>query len=246
MDTTATIKTAKAPVQDKISPQIVGELKQEIDAMLSYAIQNGVIINTEVNNLLQNDTQGDLLNAYNLLVKNIAPVTPKSIVYINKLHDQAKDKKFLHRLPLVRNLLFLTIFFLFLFIITGMSPDVNSDSLNKGIMHNNGLSLLLNIGFLSSVAGLGVLFFLLKKISVAVHSGTLVPEESISYITQIILGIVSGLIVSEIISFYTSQPKEINMFSKTVLALIGGFSSDSLFAILQGVIDKIKSTFISE
>jgi len=227
-----------------ISPLIIAELKKEIDAMLSYAIYNGITINTNVNALLQNNTQEDLINAYNLLVKNVAPAKPKSIEYIKELRDNEEGKSFFYQLPLVRNLVLLTLLFLCFFVITGMSPDVNNDSLDKGVMNNNGLSLLLNIGFLASVSGLGVLFFLLKKVSTAVEEGTLVPEETISYVTQIILGIIAGLIISEIISFYEMKPDSINLFNKTVLALIGGFSSDSIFSILQGIIDKVKSIFI--
>lgn len=240
--TTNSLKAA----DEYISPQIISELKTEIDTMLSYAIYNGIAINTEVNTLIQNNTQGDLINAYNLLVKNVAPAKPKSINYIKKLHDEEEGKSFFYKLPLVRNLILLTLLFLFFFIITGMSPNVNNSSLAKGVMNNNGLNLLLNIGFLASVSGMGVLFYLLKKVSAAVNEGTLVPEETISYISQIILGIISGLIVSEIISFYKVDPSGINLFNKTILALIGGFSSDSIFAILQGLIDKVKSIFITK
>ena len=242
MDTT--IKTSVQVTQEYISPQIVSELKSEIDNMLSYAIYNGITINTDINALIQKNTQGDLLNAYNLLVKNIAPVTPKSIEYIKKIHVDSEDKSFFYKLPLVRNLLVLTILFLAFFVITSMSSDVNNDSLDKGVMNNHGMALLLNIGFLASVAGLGVLFSLLKKISLSIHDGTLVPEESISYITHIVLGIIAGLIVSEIMSLYTKDPQGINLMNKSILALIGGFSSDSLFDILQGIIDRIKSIFI--
>ena len=50
--------------------------------------------------------------------------------------------------------------------------------------------------------------------------------------------------MSEIISFYTNDPESINLFNKSVLALIGGFSSEAIFSILQGIIDRIKSIFV--
>lgn len=232
--------------EDCISPKIINELKKEIDGMLSYAIYNGISINTEVNSLIQNDTQGDLIQAYNLLIKNVAPAKPKSIDYIKKLYEEEEGKSVFYKLPLVRNLMLLTLLFLLFFVLTGMSHDVNNDSLDEGLMNNHGLSLLLNIGFLASVSGLGVLFFLLKKISSSISEGTLIPEETIIYISQIMLGIISGLILSEIISFYSTNPKEIDLFSKSILALIGGFSSDSIFVILQGIIDKVKSIFTTK
>nr|WP_321234200.1 hypothetical protein [uncultured Psychroserpens sp.] len=230
--------------QPGISKAIIAEMSDEINNMLSYAIYNGITINTEVNSLIQNSSVDDLINAHNLLCKNVAPATPKSIQFSKKLHEQS-DKKFTFgRLPLVRNLIILSVLFLAIFIITGISPNVNNDSLDNGIMHNSGLKLLLNIGYLCSIAGLGVTFYLLKSVSNSLKKGTLLPEESIEYMAQIVLGIIAGLVLSEILSVYITDPNSITLFNKSVLALIGGFSSDAIFSMLQGVIDRIKSIFI--
>ncbi|SEB50219.1 hypothetical protein SAMN04489761_1078 [Tenacibaculum sp. MAR_2009_124] len=228
-----------------ISKTVVSELMNEINHMLSYAIYNGVIINTEVNSLIQNSSVDNLINAHNILVKNIAPVTPKSIEYAKRIRDNQKGKPIFNKIPLVRNLVILAIVFLVIFITTGLSPQVNNISLNKGIMNNSGISLLLNLTFLSTVSGLGVLFFLLKKISEAIKNTTLVEEEFVSYTAQILIGIIAGLIMSEIISFYSSDEKSITLFSKSILALIGGFSSDAIFSIIHGIINRIKSIFTS-
>jgi hypothetical protein len=227
-----------------ISIAVIDEISDEINNMLSYAVYNGITINTDVNQLIQNSSIDDLINAHNLLSKNVAPATPKSIAFTDRLHKNGKDRSILSKLPLVRNLIFLALFFLMIFIITGLSPNVNNDSLDKGIMENHGLSLLLNIGFLCSVSGLGVVFYLLKNVSSSLKKGTLLPEESIEYIAQIVLGVIAGLILSEILSIYLTDPNSVNLFNKSILALIGGFSSDAIFSILQGVIDRIKSVFI--
>ncbi|MEE9408839.1 MAG: hypothetical protein V3V28_12280 [Polaribacter sp.] len=81
-----------------------------------------------------------------------------------------------------------------------MPADVNNNSLDEGIMNNSGLPLLLNITYLSSVAGFGVLFFLLKEVSISLKKGSLIPENSIDYLSQIIIEIIAGLIMSEKIS----------------------------------------------
>jgi len=227
-----------------ISQEVIDKLSTEINNMLAFAVYNGIIINTEINSLVQNSSVDDLINAHNLLCKNIAPATPKSIEYIKELHKKGKDKALFSKLPLVRNLILLALFFLISFIATGLSPEVNNDSLDKGIMNNDGLSLLLNIVFLSSVSGLGVLFYLLKNVSTSVKNGTLVPEDSIYYIALILLGVIAGLISSEIVSFYKTELDGINLFNKSILALIGGFSSDAIFSILQGIIIRVKSIFI--
>jgi len=241
-----TTKTAsiKSDIVPGISKEIITELGNEINNMLSFAIFNGITINTEVNDLIQNSSVDDLINAHNLLCKNIAPATPKSIEYTKKLRQEGKNKALFSRLPLVRNLIILALFFLAIFIVTGLSPSVNNDSLDKGIMDNQGLSLLLNLGFLTAISGLGVLFYLLKSVSTAVKNSTLVPEDTIYYVALIVLGVIAGLITSEIISFYKTDSSDINLFNKSVLALVGGFSSDAIFSILQGIIDRIKAIFI--
>lgn len=228
-----------------ISKEVIEELNREINNMLSFAVYNGIIVNTEVNTLIQNSSVDNLINAHNLLCKNVAPATPKSIRFTKKLNQEGNNKTVFNKLPLLRNLVLLAVLFLIAFIVTAMSKEVNNDSLDKGMMDNSGIPLLLNIIYLGSVAGLGVLFFLLKDVSNSLKKATLIPENAISYVTQIILGIISGLIISEIISFYTTDPQQINLFNKSILALIGGFSSDAIFSILQGIINRIKSIFIT-
>ncbi|WP_299433080.1 hypothetical protein [uncultured Aquimarina sp.] len=234
----------KPAIVPGISKEIIDELSNEINNMLSFAVYNGIIINTEVNSLIQNSSVDDLINAHNLLSKNIAPATPKSIHYTKQLNQEGKGKTLFSKLPLIRNLIILALFFLATFIISSLSPEVNDQSLDKGVLNNDGISLLLNLGFLASVSGLGVLFYLLKNVSTSAKNSTLVPEDTIYYIAMIILGVIAGLISSEIISFYKTDPTDINLFNKSVLALIGGFSSDAIFSILQGIIDRIKAIFI--
>ena len=202
---TNSTSTAKTPVKlsSGISEEVITELSREINNMLSFAIFNGITVNTDVNSLIQNSNVDDLINAHNLLCKNVAPATPKSIVYTKTLNKDSNGKSIFRKLPLLRNLILLALFFLVTYVFTGMSTEVNNDSLDKGIMDNSGISLLLNIGYLSSVAGLGVLFFLLKEVSLSLKKGSLIPENAIGYLSQIILGIIAGLIMSEIISFYT-------------------------------------------
>ena len=241
----ASTKSTTAKIIPGISEDVIAELSKEINNMLSFAIYNGINVNTEVNSLIQNSNVDDLINAHNLLCKNVAPATPKSIVYTKKLNQDSNGKSIFRKLPVLRNLILLAIGFLVAYVVTGMSTEVNNDSLDKGMMENSGLPLLLNIVYLSSVAGLGVLFFLLKEVSISLKKGSLIPENAISYLSQIILGIIAGLIMSEIISFYTTDPKQINLFNKSILALVGGFSSDAIFSILQGIINRIKSIFIT-
>jgi hypothetical protein len=212
--------------------------------MLSYAVYNGITINTDVNSLVQNSTVDDLINAHNLLCKNIAPATPKSIFFIKDTIKNGLKKSYINKLPSIRNLLLLALVFLALFICSGMSEHVSNNSLDKGILGNNGIPLLINFIYLASISGMGVLFFLLKNISISVKNGTIIPEDSIEYSTQIILGIISGIIMAELISTGTIGAESVTLLNKGGLALLGGFSSDAIFSILKGLIDRLKNLFI--
>jgi hypothetical protein len=242
-ETTAPQATPKKVIPG-ISQEVINTLNDEINLMLAFAAHNGLIINTNVNELIQSDSIDDLINAHNMLCKNVAPATPKSISYTNIIRLSDRKKSLFRQMPLVRNLIILAFVFLICFIAFSMSNHVNNESLDRGVLENKGVSLLFNLGFLASISGLGVLFHLLKNIGSAVMKSTLVPEESINYVSQILLGVISGLLLSEVIVFYIKDPENINLFNKSILALIGGFSSDAIFSILAGLIDRIRSIFV--
>ncbi|MEM6720011.1 MAG: hypothetical protein AAF611_11875 [Bacteroidota bacterium] len=240
-------KTANEPpkgISKGVSDDTMMTFKQELENMLIFAMSSGKTINTDVNALIESNNISDLINAHNILIKNVAPATPKSISYLNAVSKDEVKKGILKRLPVIRNLIVLAVIFLLTFIGTSLSDEVNTLSLSKGILSNSGMSLFLNILFLCAISGLGVMFYLLRSISEGVKNATLLPEQTIYYVALIILGIISGLILSEIVSSYSGGEKGgLSIFNNAVLALIGGFSSDAIFSILQGIINKIKSVF---
>lgn len=242
--------TTKASATDPvnlsgISQEVIDHLTEDVNDMIAFAAHNGLSIDTNVNALIKNNNIDDLINAHNLMCKNVAPATPKSIDYTREVRQRGKNKSLFNKIPLVRNLIILAVLFLIAYICIGLSEDVNNDSLDGGVLDGHGTKLFLNMTYLASISGLGVLFHLLKKVSTSVRKSTLVAEESISYIAQIILGIISGLLLSEILSPYVhATPKDANLLSKSLLALVGGFSSDAIFSILQAVIQRIKNIFL--
>lgn len=243
--TSPTVSTASsARVIPGISQEVINEMTVEINAMMAFAANKGLTINPEVVALIKSETIEDLVDAHNMLCANVAPATPKSIMYTTRIREKNRGKKFFRQIPLVRNLIILAILFLVAYVWLGQTDYVDNESLDKGVLDNKGTSLVLNLCFLASIAGLGVLFHLLKQVSNSVLNSTLVPEETINYISQILLGIISGVILSEVIVLYTQDPTEINLFNKSVLALIGGFSSDALFSILEGLITRLKNIFV--
>lgn len=245
--TTATTPGKSAPkgVHKGVSDKLMNEIKEELENMLSFAMRNGKVINTELNPLIESNNLDDLINAHNILAKNIAPATPKSIKYLKTLNARDNSRTIFSKLPIIRNLIILALVFLALFIGTSLSDQVDNASLAKGVLDNDGTPLFLNLLFLCATSGLGVVFYLLKSVSEGIQKGTLMPEQSIYYVGLIVLGIMSGLILSEIVATYNGG-KSLTVFNSCVLALVGGFSSDAIFTVLQGIINKIKAVFTSD
>ncbi len=147
-ETTSTTATPSKEPKTKfksISPKLKDEMIHEINQMLSFALHNGKTVNIDVIPLIEENNIDNLINAHNLLCKNVAPATPKSINYSFNLRDSKQQEPLLKKLPLVRNLIILAIIFLILFVATGQSSMVNDESLDIGVMNNRGLSLLLNL-----------------------------------------------------------------------------------------------------
>ncbi len=239
---TTTDKTA-APSPPSITATLQAELTVEITAMTKFALKNGLTIDPQVSTQLSSDAFEDQMAVHAQLVKDVAPATPKSIMYLNRLHTDEEKKSYFDKLPILRNLILLTLIFLAIFIGTGLSPNVTDESVALSIMKNSGLKLLLNLGFIASASGLGVLFSMLRNVTIGIKNGTLVPEDSIYYSAVIILGIIAGLIISEVIPFNSIGGNDAPLFNNAALALIGGFSSDAIFALLQTAVNKIKSIF---
>ena len=79
-------------VHKGVSDRLMLEIKEELENMLSFAMSNGKVINTELNPLIESNNIDDLINAHNILTKNIAPATPKSIKYLKTLTDEGHSR----------------------------------------------------------------------------------------------------------------------------------------------------------
>ncbi len=231
-----------------LSAETIEELKKDINDMLSYASYNGIVINSEISQSIQGDSIDDLLKTHNLLVENIHPATPKSIRYIRSIQSsKGNNYSIFFKYVEIRNLLLLGICFLITFITLATLDYINYEDLQKGILQKSG-SIIYNLMFLVSISGLGVIFHLLQNINQSLIKNTLIPEESMSYLPKVILGIMAGLFLSEIILLFDANGGQgtIMAYNKMILALVGGFSSEGIFSILQAIIDRIKNTFIND
>ncbi|TRX54850.1 hypothetical protein FNH22_19035 [Fulvivirga sp. M361] len=234
-------ETAQKPVNmPSDSEDIFTTTRSEVDIITTYVLGKGKKIPEQVCQLIVSHKLSELLLAHGQLCELIKPSTPESILYLRQyLHS----KPYLFSpIPLARNFIVIALLSVTLLLGIGLSEDVNSEILSKGILNNSGLPLLKNLVFLCSGAGIGTVFFLLSKLTKEVKEATLVKNDITYYYAMLIMGILSGLIMSEMIVLNQSnldgQSVEMN---RLLFALLGGFSSELVYGMLQAIVNRLRT-----
>lgn len=87
------------------------------------------------------------------------------------------------------------------------------------------------------------MFYLLKTISDKIKDHTLLHVDAIEVNATIIIGVISGFIIAELSKFDGNAFNASIETQKMTLALLGGFSSDAIFSVLKGIVNKTKALF---
>lgn len=214
-------------------------LKSSYTFVLDYALQVGVKLPTTIT--LKPDEA--TIESYNMLIAAVAPATPQSIMFVSNHVIKSKEEKW-YEISIFRKCLIITLLALIVLITVSLSPVVDVTNQSAGLLASSGKVLLLNLLFICSSALLGVMFFILKSLNFKIKAYTLLPVDIIELNMMIIIGVISGFVVAELFTF-TSVVLGGNIeLHKMTLALLGGFSSDAIFTILQGIVSKVK-TFLT-
>ncbi len=235
------LEEIRLEANEKISGKEV--LKADICLMFKFAVNTGKELPSNLN-LSDNADYPTLISDYNALLKVIQPVTPESILYLNaELTHVGRDGKW-YLIPIFTKCIVLAALALVLLVAVSMHPSVNEINQNVGLLDASGHTLLFNLTFICAASLLGVMFYLLKTIGDKIKSTTLLPHDNIEINASIIIGIISGFIITELFTL-TSDTLQNNflVIHKMTLALLGGFSSDAIFSILQGVVNKFQKLF---
>ena len=184
----------------------------------------------------------ELAQMHQQLAKLIAPAKPKTIALMNKEAASPRLLYFLGPVTLVRRLSISAVISLLTIIIVSTSSQVNQVTINQGLFASEGVTLLLNQLFLLGCAGLGATFACLNQVNYYVKKGIYDPKFDSTYWTLVIMGLMGGLIIAELIPMQALDPKdaaEITSFGKPVAALLGGFSADVIYRILNRLVDMV-------
>lgn len=224
-------------------------LLTEIKVILDFMYHKGIKLpdNLSAQSLTNDVTDvntASLTADYNAVITAILPSTPESIEFIGKeFEGKIADLKS-WKIPVVKKYIALSILALLGLIGFSLLPNVTAENQEKGILALQGLPLLENLGVILFASLLGVMFFVLKTIKDKIDDFTLVPVDIFSFNISIMIGIVSGFIISELFTFTSTIMGSSVEVHKMTLALLGGFASDAIFSILQNIVNKIKTLFV--
>lgn len=231
-------------IENKIAPEAKTtskKLKNDYNLMLNYAIKKGIPLPKQITLDNSNLNNLDLIANYNDLITTILPAKLESIIYINTyvFRDSSTNKWF--QIPIHKKCVIIS--FIALVCVVGISlfPSVDNENLAKGLLDSSGKELFLCLLFVCFSALLGVMFYSIKSMNDKLKNYTLTRVDVLELNSLILIGVISGFISSEVISsVFIDATKESVVLTKMTLAILGGFSSDAIFSILQGLVNKIK------
>jgi hypothetical protein len=188
------------------------------------------------------------------LTRLVAPARPGTLVL---LIDQKRNHVFWNRfgaVPLVREMLGLAVVSLIVMLGIALSPQVNERNMTKTLLTLQGVPLLVNELFLVSAAAVGASLTNLKRLDTYISACTYDPRYESSYWTRLVMGLISGVILSQLIygAFLTpsgnaaatnGSPDVLTSLGQPILALVGGFSADLVYGILTHFISVIGNLF---
>ncbi len=237
---TQSLTSKDSSTSTAISSSNFNEIKDDLNIMLKYAIENGIQIPNTFNTGEELNIT-DIISNYNALTVTIAPASVQSIRFINTQIIKGNQARHWYQIPIFSKCLGIAILSLIVLVSISLSPDVNDEQLAAGLLTSSGWILLYNLLFILSASLLGVMFFLLKTLSSKIKDYTLLPVDAIEINATVIIGLISGFIISELFVFTNTTISGSLEVNKMTMALLGGFSSDAIFSTLQGIVNKIKS-----
>lgn len=167
-----------------------------------------------------------LMTGHGALAKAIAPATPLSLTATEPAPGRFGS---LRRPPLIMTMIIVAILAAVGFAITGVlfEADTNkSAALEK-----------LNWCF---AAGLGAVFYVLFTAHAYVKDRTFDPRYNPLYLIRFVLGVLAGFILAIVLGgpLFSKNPTVANL-GPAVIALLGGFSTEAVYQVLQRIVDML-------
>lgn len=219
---------------DDAPDEIVATLQQDVRLMLSHALATGRPVQpswieaVRATGPFTPEAVRRLGRAHDGLAVLVAPATPLTLRYLAASESRIK-------LPLVRRLALLAMFFLAGFIALELDPDVGTGG--SSFETASGHHLLVNLLFQLCAAGIGATFAALFAVNARLRDYSLDPRDEFASWVRVMLGLVAGLVLSQLVPI-EGEGRE---FGRPLLALLGGFSVDVVHQTLRRLVELASS-----
>lgn len=233
------------------------QLTREAEAMAKYAYAHGIKVpdglvealepwleerGTEApHSRVSSDAGGlrELAQIHERLAQLISPATPRTILLLAEEEAKSGFLRKFGPLPIIRQMMVVSCVFAAVFIGLSLSDQVNEDTITKTPLSGSGSELLLTTLFLMAAAGLGASFAALFKANRFIVEGTFDPKHESTYWVKLVLGLSAGLMLAELIPF--EKNGSMPVLAKPTLAMLGGYSVDVVYRILNRLSEAIGS-----
>lgn len=234
-----------------------GSIYEECRVMFDYVLKNGKQIDAQLVAPLEQDEKtldsATLMGVYNYLADQVKPALPGTLILFAKNKASINRFKFLGPLPIVRQFMALCILSLVALIATSLSGMVDIENIQLSMLQGKGWSQALRFLFLTSAASVGAGFYALFEMNNYISSGTFDTKYSSTYWSRYVLGIVAGILLSELFVVFIEPSEQTQNTTgplasatyllKPILAILGGFSASLVYRILNRLISAVESIF---
>lgn len=221
---------------------ILAELKNlsELKSLDEKAEKRKKELESNINNAILNDIDG-LTTIHGKLSELVSPATPRSIA-ITEPAIGIKERA--TRFPLFRNMIIVSIVCLVGYIFSKAQIfEFGALTLNRALLIMMLKSKILYQLHIVFAAGLGASFYILFTVNRYFIARTYDTKYTPSYWNRFYLGIIAGSILTNVILTGGNLPGKASAtvlsMTPTLIALLGGFSTDAVYRILRRFVEML-------
>lgn len=230
----------------------------EIEAMARHVTSGGGGIDDDTLRLLEaieterTPTMAVLCAAHATLAEQVAPATPRAVRAMQQGFRTTGWRVFFGPTPAIRRLSGANATFALMFFGLSLTPYINHQTISLSIYDQSGLELLIKLLFILSAAGLGATFGALFDIWQEISEGKFDPISESAHWMRIGLGVIAGLILSELIATdaglgasaaAATEGERPPLITEPLIALAGGFSAGLLHTVVTRFVSALQSAF---
>lgn len=185
---------------------------------------------------------GSLANVHQRLVRLVHPAKPGSLVYLQELTANRPARSALGTVPVVRQILGISLACLAAFIGLGVFGSV-ATARNGELVESIAVRVFLDEIFWMSAAGLGASFATLFEVNQQITGRTYDPTTAPWLWVRLTLGVVAGFVLVALVPLDGAGGRGAHVMARPTVALLGGFSAPVVYLALNRLVESVESMF---